>query len=365
MRKKLVISAVNIVEGGMLKILIDALTSAVRLLGDEWDIVALVHRKSLIDIPGVELMEFPEAKRRWSNRVFFEYFKCRSLSREINPDLWLSLHDMSPFVRAKRQAVYCHNPAPFYRIPLKDIGMDWKFYLFTKFYAYLYRINIGSNDYVIVQQEWLRNAFERLYPVRSVIVAHPVGEELSVEVVETRPDDGKLSLIYPALPRSFKNVELLCEAVAGLSASERQRIALHLTIEGDENTYARWLGRRFKGKPGIHFDGRLARAEMSKAYAASDVVVFPSVLETWGLPLSEAKAMGKQILASDLPYAHEGVGDYDDVSFLSPERPEEWTQAFRAMLDGVYRPGGSRAVSPREPFARNWDMLWGYLTSGL
>ncbi|WP_250854924.1 hypothetical protein [Escherichia coli] len=43
---------------------------------------------------------------------------------------------------------------------------------------------------------------------------------------------------------------------------------------------------------------------------------FPSKLETWGLPLSEAKTYKKWIFAADLPYAHEVLYNYSKLDIF-------------------------------------------------
>ena len=47
-KKCLIISAVNLTEGGPLTILLECLDSASEFFGDEWDIVALVNDVELI-----------------------------------------------------------------------------------------------------------------------------------------------------------------------------------------------------------------------------------------------------------------------------------------------------------------------------
>lgn len=45
--------------------------------------------------------------------------------------------------------------------------------------------------------------------------------------------------------------------------------------------------------------------------------MFSSRLETWGLPLSEAKERGKWVLASDFPFTRETLGSYEKKAFDS------------------------------------------------
>ena len=102
-------------------------------------------------------MEYPEIKSSWWKRLRFEYNDCLAISKQINPRLWLAMHDITPRVRADIRAVYCHNPAPFYPFSLKEALLDWKFGFFTVLYRFLYGINIKANNFVVVQQDWLRN----------------------------------------------------------------------------------------------------------------------------------------------------------------------------------------------------------------
>src|SRR5665213_3015275 len=108
MKPRIVLSGVNLTAMGLLAVFKEALASLAEAHGDCYEIIALVHRKSLFQTPGITYVEFPKIKASWLRRLRFEYIDCRRLSAELNPELWLSMHDMTPNVKAKRQAVYCH-----------------------------------------------------------------------------------------------------------------------------------------------------------------------------------------------------------------------------------------------------------------
>ena len=169
----IVISAVNLVEGGTLKVLQDCLQT-IRSSLPHWRVIALVNNPSVIDVDGVDIVVFPDVKASWLRRIYVEYVTFNRLSRQIMPDIWWSLHDISPRVKAGSQFVYCHNPAPFYRFSWRELRLDPKLLAFSMLYSLFYRINIGSNRAVIVQQAWLRREFKQRYGVREVVVAHPV-----------------------------------------------------------------------------------------------------------------------------------------------------------------------------------------------
>ena len=362
-KQKLVISAVNLVEGGPLTVLRDCVAAAEELLGNDWDVIVLVNNASLIETSGVTLLEFPLAKRSWLLRLYYEWWYFRKLSKIIKPDIWLSLQDITAWVEAPRQAVYCHNPAPFYKISLREAWLEPKLLMFNLFYRYLYGIDIQRNNYVIVQQEWLRQEFKRLFAVRNVLVAYPV-VAAEQNKMSTEKNIGKnFVFFYPALPRVFKNIELVCEAAKYLNKAGISGFEVRLTLDGSENRYAACLIKRYANIDGIAFIGRQNHREMTSQYAESDCVLFPSRLETWGLPISEAKALDKPLLIAELPYAHETVGTYDKVSFIDPFDAIGLANKMKSIMDGKFKFSGAVTTSPESPFVSDWRELLMLLTA--
>ena len=121
--RTVVVSAVNLVEGGTLTVLRECLAHLRAGLGPQWRVVALVHRRSLAPVDGVDYLEFPRVKASYLRRLWFEYVGCRRLSRELQADLWIALHDLTPVVHAGRQVVYCHNPVPFRRWSWRELRL--------------------------------------------------------------------------------------------------------------------------------------------------------------------------------------------------------------------------------------------------
>lgn len=147
-----VASAINIFQGGPLTVAKDFLRGAQAALaeapGKGGRLVFFCHRRELyreFEGPWLELIELPASRRSWLLRLYYEYLYFAAWSRRREVDCWISLHDITPRVRARRRFVYCHNPAPFYR------GRSlWReaprFELFRLFYKYLYRISLGRNN---------------------------------------------------------------------------------------------------------------------------------------------------------------------------------------------------------------------------
>lgn len=363
MKKKLVVSAVNFTEGGPLTVLQECLACALETLGADWEVIALVNHRRLIDIESITVFAFPACKKSWFTRLYYEFFGFQKLSTTLKADLWLSLHDITPTVSARRRVVYCHNSAPFYRLSFREAWLEPTLLVFNKLYGFVYRLNIQKNDHVIVQQEWLRTEFVRRYNAPAVIVAHPVASPPRVRSRKAR--SGKVIFLYPALPRVFKNFESILQATTLLNQRGVVDFEVQLTIDGSENRYAKGVLRKFGDIERVVFIGRQSKQDMALRLTAADCLLFPSRLETWGLPISEAKALAMPMLIADLPYAHETVGSYDAVRFFPPDDAVALANLMEQVVSDICEFPPVHATAPAAPFAQDWPSLLKILVHGL
>jgi len=358
-KKKIVVSAVNLTEGGPLSILKECLEYLANDLAGEYQIIALVNNARAFSYPDIKFYAFPLSKKSWLMRLYYEYIYFFWFSKKIHPYLWLSLHDMTPNVQADIRAVYCHNASPFLPLELKDIRWGgYKFVLFKLFYRYLYAINIKKNDFVILQQDNLRNRFRKLIGANRIVVAYP---NMNLKH-QTNPvtADSKV-FFYPAFPRVFKNFEVIGRAAVELLRQGISNFQVIFTISGRETRYARHIYNSFKQVKNIKFLGLQSREKISELYENSDCLIFPSLLESWGLPITEAKLFSKPIILADLEYAHEAVSLYDKVKFFDPEDYMQLAGLMKAVMDKtiVFDKTQARTISP--PFSRSWKELFAIL----
>jgi glycosyltransferase involved in cell wall biosynthesis len=358
-RRCLVVSAVNLTEGGPLTVLRAFVDAACEVLPSEWEIVVFAHDESLLSADRPKIIRLPRTKRSYVRRLWVEWFEFRRHAVRLAPDLWISLQDISPRVGKVPQVVYCQNPSPFYKMRPRDAIFEPTLLMFWLAYKWLYRINLARNRAVIVQQSWLREEFRRwVGHATTIIVAHPY---TSVKI-ETRARralriKGAAKFLYPALPRAFKNVELLCRAAEELEGEGHWQSEIALTIDGTENRYARWLKRRFGRLRTVRFAGRQSDVQMRAMYGEADCLLFPSRLETWGLPISEAKQYDLPMFIADLPYAKETVGTYPHVEFVDIEDHRALARKLRLFQDEEFEFRPAVFATPESPFAPDWKSL--------
>ena len=196
----------------------------------------------------------------------------------------------------------------------------------------------------------------------------------TVGLVHMPPDLEEAARYADALSLLLVNSrDLLCRALGSFKASlllhptlgdpERWRVQMRLP-RPTQTTFA--LVNYCEGKGGVLFH-RLARAfpqerflgvkggygvprkepqppanmiyrdpveRVSSVYAQADIVLMPSVQETFGLVAREALANGLPLVASDLPGIREAVGgDGPAVALLPPHDQPAWEAACRSLLD--------------------------------
>lgn len=365
-KKVIVVSGANLFSGGTLSIIQDCLKYANEKLHEQYLIIALVYNKNdFKDYNNIDFLEFPQIRKNYLIRLYYEYFYFRKLSSKLAPYLWLSMNDTSSSVHSERRAVYCHNPTPFKKVVLSDLFNQPSVFFFTLFYRYLYQINIRKNYFVIVQQDWIRQRFSKMFKLdlEKIIVSHPVIpidfylESSSLNYTRDRIT----KFCYVTFPRPFKNIEIICEAVEILSARGINDFSVVITIDGTENRYSSNLVKRFGYLSQIEFIGLISRSNVFKIYSASDCLIFPSTLETWGLPISEFKLFKKAILLSDLEYAHETLGDYNYGVFFDPKDPNDLADKMIKIISQSIKFIPHNLKKTKEPFVNNWDELFSYL----
>lgn len=364
-KKLIVVSAVALRSGGPLTIVRNVLDYLDSHLSRKYRIKALVYSADVYSAQnsGVEIIVV-KGGDNYVSRLKLEYLTFRKWSLEWEPYLWLSLHDMSPRVFAERQAVYCHNPSPFYRPSVKAAFHSPTVTMFSLFYKYLYRINIGRNDFVVVQQDWLRSAFKKMFPIKgNIIVAYPDQPSSNAPVsVQRKKVSSDTVFIYPAYPRIFKNHEVLLRAFRQLLKNgQAPNARLLLTIDGTENKYSEDLVARFGNLKNVDFMGLMPHQKVLELMDKADCLLFPSKLETWGLPITEAKTIGLPIMAADLPYTHETISNYDQVRFFSPDDYQELARLIAGYCkkEKTFFPHLQQEPAPL--FTKSWEQLFNYM----
>ncbi len=139
-------------------------------------------------------------------------------------------------------------------------------------------------------------------------------------------------ILYVGNLKPHKNVSTLLRAFAQLC--EHQVIPQDLLIIGDD---ARWGNSRREesARLGIakrtHFVSSLPQDLLPQAYAAADLLVMPSTIEGFGLPVLEAMACGTPVACSRAASLPEVGGDA--AVYFDPSSPEDLAAAIESIVN--------------------------------
>lgn len=272
-------------------------------------------------------------KRKWIGRIWWDNYGIGNWIKQngITPDLILSLQNTGVRLGKRiKQIIYYHQSLPMYNyrwsLIKKNERMLW---LYKNIYPIFVKRHIYKNDIIVVQSAWMKTAFHKMLKIdlNSIIVIKPT---LKIEIQERSEEKGEKSgayynIFYPATNLIFKNHEVIYQAL-DIIAHERKdiikNIKFYITLDHNKE-----LDYRIKElEPYIVFLGSVQFEKLLDMYLDMDLLVFPSYLETVGLPLVEAAYFGLPVLASDLPYAREAILGYEGACFVKYNDPRLWAE---------------------------------------
>ena len=376
-----VISAQNLRLAGGLSVLLQFI-SELPECRSKFQLICFVHSKDLIDpnlfgdIPFL-IIELPFSSKSWIVRLFYEYFAFYIFSLVLRVKLWIALHDLTPLVRAERRLLLYHNALLFWSPPLLELFSSFPVLIAWFSYKLFVPINLKSNDFIAVQAPWIREELGKLYSLelnRFSVISNRVTSEpadsiqaatFTTPIISNSNSPShsyaysSLRLLYPCFPRPFKNLYRLMTVVSDLT-QKGFNITLMLTFDPTTNLLARRLSRSFTN-PCFKYLGYLPKDELLSTYDSSDCLIFPSTLETLGLPLLEfANYANKPILASNLPYAISSLRYYGKKSFFDPYDVFSISSSITDLLLGrldLSSSLGPSSISPPDDESISWSKL--------
>ena len=303
-------------SGGALTILNQYYDTAIKDKENDW--VFVVSTPELKETDNVKVLNYPWIKKSWFHRLYFDKLVANKLVDKYNVDEILSLQNVVvPKVKVK-QTLYLHQPLPFVE---KRYGLteDFKFWLYQNVISKMIFKSIRAADKVIVQTKWIRDAAIKKANVKKekFILKQP---ELNVSVKKLYTSDEKSDKLffYPASGLVYKNHEVIVNACKILKDKGISNYKVIFTLKGDENKHIRKLREIVLDEDlPVEFIGSIDIATVYEYYSKS-ILVFPSYIETFGLPMLEAKMHESPILASDCAFSNEILGGYGKVDFFNP-----------------------------------------------
>lgn len=332
--KHIIVNATALKRSGSLTILeqfIEAIPS------DRYEYIIFSNSCVSLAFSQTNIRIIPKKNKRFWRRFLWDTFGIINWLRKnkINPVATISLQNTN--FRTNRfipNFVYFHNA-----IPLSD--KRWNpfnkseraIWFYKNIYPYFIRVYINRNTEIFVQSNSVKDGFAKRFnfPKDKIHIVLPK-IKLAARKKSNSPllDRNKLNLFYPATTFIFKNHLTIIKAISLLGSNLQQRITLHLTCNENELPFKIADSEiHFK----INFMGNICFERVLQIYDEADALLFPSYIETLGLPLIEAASFGVPIIVSDLPYSREVLNNYPGAKFVTYNETRAWSEEISKLFD--------------------------------
>ena len=290
-----------------------------------------------MEMPEIEGVEYwiVDVSSKWK-RICFDLFGLRSLLKQQEIDVVISLQNIGiSALKYFRQIIYYHQSLPFFDYHFDPFRKgDLMMMLYKYLYPYFVRHSIGDKTEMIAQIPSIKEGIMSKYHLHpdKVHVLFPDMERVDIGQVKAYTfSEGDIHFVYPASGISYKRHAFLVSVVEymyKMDADRTGKVRIHLTLNENVEQSLMSLIEKAGAKVNFVFHGVVPHDQLLSMYKSLNGLLFPSVIETLGLPLIECAHFGKSIIACDLQYAHEVLGGYDGVNFVAPYSAEKWAEVI-------------------------------------
>lgn len=328
LEKILIINATAIDSGGALSILKQVIEAIPENNG--WSYIIYVS-------PNIKLkylqrniyIEPIKGVKSFTKRFLWDTFGIKKWLRKnnIKPTATLSLQNTNFRTGYKiPNYVYLHQSIPFYNNKWSILNKEERILWFYKnIYPFFIKLYRNKSTIFFVQLDYIKQKLHDKFKVNlsNIYVIKPLFR-MSHEVINDglKIDHNKLNLFYPSSALFYKNHNVLFEVIR--NSILKNNFMYYFTIDKDiESQY-----------DNVNYLGSIKYEQVIEFYSKVDALVFPSYIESYGLPLLEAASYGLPIIVSDLPYSREVLKDYEGAIFVNFNNIKDWENAINNLEKG-------------------------------
>lgn len=333
----ILVNATAVRSSGALSILRQFISELSSFRKDDLYYLFISNQLDLPQLAGVTYIKVN--KLSWLERILWDEYGFRNWIKkyQILPDLIISFQNTGVNYSVEiPQLIYYHQPLPLVNYKWSFFNKNERiFFLYKKFYSFFVRRYIHLNTHVVVQIPFIKEAFIRKFRFNSdrIYVIKPNIKKLdSYPVKAMLFGDEFIHFIYPATPLLYKNHECLVCALAEIrkfSSDLVKSIRIHFTFSHEKAPLNLIQCIESNGVvDNFIFSDTMGFEKLLSYYKASHALLFPSYIETFGLPLLEAANLGLPVLVTDMAYSRDVIGDYEGSCFLKLNDMQAWAEAI-------------------------------------
>ncbi|RND58140.1 glycosyltransferase [Lacticaseibacillus paracasei] len=320
-------------SGGIYTVLQNFYQEILSSNNDEISWVFLLSGPYIRETENIKVIQLPELKKSWGKRLLFELFTGGKFINSIGPDLYLTLQNTSTRNVRCKQVVYLQQTLQYFRDRYLFSFMrksERKMAVYQRLIGKLINILLKCNKpHIIVQTKWLKEKLMadgiaesgKIHVLNPRIYPHLIESNFSTD------SSAFTNFFYPAAPYPYKMHSIILQAVNNLLIEGITNFNVIFTCNVSD------LTTEIDIPKSVSFVGKLSEDEVWKRYRES-VLLFPSIIESYGLPLVEAAYCGTKIICANIQPYPEVLDGYQRVSFFNIDSVQELTNLMRNEIIG-------------------------------
>ncbi|MEK4649039.1 glycosyltransferase family 4 protein [Exiguobacterium sp. FSL W8-0210] len=257
-------------------------------------------------------------------RLFKESRFLKEICVDNNIQSYFSMQNIGNLNIDIPQYVLLHQGLIFEKVNLKliEIKNILKYQLLMR-KIIEYQVKKNKITKFFVQTDWMKEEAENRFGIKSVIVRPEIKESwnisskendrsLILEEQKIELDKNTKILFYPTNREKYKKNEILISAIKKIGESKdiKNKVHLIITIDGKSDEY-------------VTFANNIPYEKIGRYYNGSDALIFPSKIESLGLPILEAQIFGLDLILSSSKYSKELVQPETNAFFFDSDYEDE------------------------------------------
>lgn len=333
----IVVNATALTTGGALTILHQFLNHAKKY--DQFKFFIFVSEQlDLQDSNNITFLKLN--KRNWLKRIYWDSFglKKKIESMGVSAKKIISLQNTSINFDCP-QIIYLHQPLPFSGVKWSFFSRtEWRLYLYTHFYSFFIFLFVKRNTIFVVQTRWMKDALVKMHSINNdnirVIKPDITLPKIKTSIKAHQCKTNKRYMFYPASNLIYKNHKVVLQALRVLELRYQVTDLIFQVTFSDKDFAVLMSEAKSLGVESfLENVGYVSQQEVFRLYTESDIVVFPSYIETFGLPLAEAAMLNKKIICTDAAYSRDVLEDYSNVTYVQYDKPDDWAKVIYSIIN--------------------------------
>ena len=302
--------------------------------------------------------------KKWLDRIKWDLWELKKWSKkkDIRADLIISFQNTGiKYYNNVKQLIYLHQSIPFFQ------SIKWNFFkknerslwFYKNIYKKIIKYSLGNNSFIVVQTGLMKKSVIEQFnwnPMKISVIKPDLKNITMEKVLKIDFKDNKFHIFYPANIAVYKNHEVIINALKYIKDYKSEiynNLITHFTFDRNlsknRNTVLINLIKNLQVNCHIKFEGKMSYERVLSFYKSCDLMLFPSYIESFPLPLIEAASFGIPILVADLPYAREVMIDYEGVKFLNYKDAKLWAKNIIWLYNNRVR---------YKPYYFNYETSW-------